>query len=70
MYKHPLKILSVLTHCEPNHANTPLVEVNQADIAWSIGQNLSPSQQYLYHDMTTIFEYLCHYGTERLHDLI
>ena len=30
--KHPLKILSVLTHCEPNHSYTPLVEVNQADV--------------------------------------
>ena len=34
--KHPLKILSVLTHCEPIHRYTSLVEVNQADVAWSI----------------------------------
>ena len=57
MYKHPLKILSVLIHCEPNHENTPLVEVNQADVAWSIGQCLSPSQQDLNHHMTMISEH-------------
>ena len=39
-YYKALKILSVLTHCEPNLANIPLVEVNQADVACSIGQYL------------------------------
>ena len=57
MYKYPLKIPSVLVHCEPNHRYTPLVEVNQANVAWSIGQCLSPSQQDLNHDMTMISEH-------------
>ena len=57
MCKHPLKILSVLTHCEPIHRYTPLVEVNQADVAWSIGQYLHSSQQHLNHDMTMISEH-------------
>ena len=35
---YPLKIPSILAHCEPNHRYIPLVEVNQADVAWSIGQ--------------------------------
>ena len=72
MYKYPLKIPSVLVHCEPNHRYTPLVEVNQANVAWSIGQCLSPSQQDLNHHMTMISEHdiLCHGGTERLYDLI
>ena len=55
--KHPLKILSVLTHCEPIHRYTPLVELNQADVAWSIGQYLHSSQQDLNHDMTMISEH-------------
>ena len=37
--------------------DTPLVEVNQADIAWSIGQGLSTSQQHLNHDMTMTSEH-------------
>ena len=57
MYKYPLKLPSVLTHCEPNHRYIPLVEVNQANIAWSFGQCLSLSQQDLNHDMTMISEY-------------
>ena len=57
MYNFPLTIPSVLAHCEPNHRYTPLVEVNQADAAWSIGQYLSPSQQHLNHDMTMISEH-------------
>ena len=56
MYKYPLKIPSVLVHCEPNHRYTPLVEVNQDDIAWSNGQRLHSSQQDLDHDMTMISE--------------
>ena len=56
MYKYPLKIPSVLVHCEPNHRYTPFVEVNQADIAWSIGQSFHSSQQDLDHDMTMISE--------------
>ena len=57
MYKYPLKIPSVLVHSEPNHRHTPLVEVNQANVAWSIGQCLSLSQQDLNHDMTMISEH-------------
>ena len=57
MYNFPLTIPSVLIHCEPNHRYTPLVEVNQANVAWSIGQCLSLSQQDLNHDMTMISEH-------------
>ena len=33
-------VLSVVAHCEPTHRYTPLVEVNQADTAWSNRQML------------------------------
>ena len=56
MYKFPLTIPTILAYCEPNHRYTPLVEVNQADAAWSIGQSLHLSQQDLDHDMTMISE--------------
>ena len=57
MYKFPLTIPSISAHCEPNHRYTPLVEVNQADIAWSIGQGLCTRQQDLNHDMTMTSEH-------------
>ena len=57
MYQFPLIIPTILAHCEPNHRYTPLVEVNQANVTWSIGQCLSPSQQDLNHDMTMISEH-------------
>ena len=56
MYQFPLTIPTILAQCEPNHRYTPLVEVNQADAAWSIGQSLHSSQQDLDHDMTMISE--------------
>ena len=57
MYNHSLAIPSVSAHSEPNERYTPLVEVNQADIAWSIGQGFSTSQQHLNHDMTMTSEH-------------
>ena len=57
MYNFPLTIPSVSVQYEPNHRYTPLVEVNQADVAWSIGQCLHSSQQDLNHDMTMTSEH-------------
>ena len=56
MYYFP-SIPSVYVYCEPNHRYTPPVEVNQANVAWSIGQYLHSSQQDLNHEMTMISEH-------------
>ena len=61
-------VLSVVAHCEPTHRYTPLVEVNQADTAWSSRQLLCLSQLDMNHDMTMNSEYdilVLHYSKER-----